>query len=266
MKSQMSPVKSYAWKIFLIILIASTAPNLLADVFVAGLNAIDRSHYASAYRSFKPLADEGISEAQNNMGFLYENGFGVKRNYTLAIKWYELAAKQGLPEAQHNMGMLNYQGYGVSQSFVVAKRWFNKSAKQDLRDSHYMLGLMFFKGEGTQESPVRASGHFLKAAKSGDPNALYMLAHMIISGDAESSYNKSSDRLSPFDFSGFTNKESNQLVAALSLSLLASKSGQSSAAGLVDFLKSQLDKESISTADSLSATCLATEYKDCRVF
>lgn len=266
MKSHINSVKTYASKIVLIILIGSATPKLLADVFVAGLNAIDRSHYASAYRSFKPLADQGVSEAQNNMGFLYENGFGVKRNYTVAIKWYNLAAEQGLPEAQHNMGMLNYQGYGVSQSFVVAKRWFNKSANQDLRDSHYMLGLMFFRGEGTQKSPVRASRHFSKAAKSGDPNALYMLAHMIISGDAESSYTTSSDRRSPFDFSGFSNKESDQLVAALSLSLMASKNGQPSAHQLVDFLKSQSDKESISTAESLAAKCLATEYKDCRIF
>ena len=66
----MSAVKTYAWKIFFIILLGSTTPNLLADVFVAGLNAIDRSHYASAYRSFKPLADEGISEAQNNIFFV----------------------------------------------------------------------------------------------------------------------------------------------------------------------------------------------------
>ena len=39
-----------------------------ADIFVSGLNALDRTHYASAYRSFKPLADEGIAEAQNNIG------------------------------------------------------------------------------------------------------------------------------------------------------------------------------------------------------
>lgn len=266
MKMPINRLKKYNWQVFFFILIGSTTPSLSADVFVAGLKAIDRNHYASAYRSFKPLAENGISEAQNNLGFLYENGFGVKRNYTVAIKWYERAAEQGLPEAQHNMGMLNYQGYGLSQSFEVAKRWFNKSAKQGLRDSHYMLGLMFFKGEGTQESPVRASRHFLKAAKSGDPNALYMLAHMIVSGDAESTYSTSSDRLSPFDFSIFSNKQSNQLVAALSLSLLASKNGQASADQLVDFLNSQLDEESISIADSLSAKCLATEYKECPIF
>ena len=65
--------------ILLFLVTTTSATSLFADVFVAGLNAIDRSHYASAYRSFKPLAEEGISEAHNNLGFQYENGLGVKR-------------------------------------------------------------------------------------------------------------------------------------------------------------------------------------------
>lgn len=252
--------------ILLFLVTTTSTTSLFADVFVAGLNAIDRSHYASAYRSFKPLAEEGISEAQNNLGFLYENGLGVKRNYSLAINWYERAANQGLPEAQHNLGMLNYQGHGLSQSFSIAKRWFNKSAKQGLRESHYMLGLMFFQGEGAQKSPDRASAHFSTAGKNGDPNALYMLAHMMLSGDAETSYRKPSNRKSPFDFIGFDNQQSNQLIASLSLSLLAAQNGQASASELIDFLRSQLDKKSVFAAETLSAKCLETEYKTCRIF
>jgi hypothetical protein len=162
--------------------------------------------------------------------------------------------------------MLNYQGHGLSQSFSIARRWFNKSAKQDLRESHYMLGLMFFQGKGVQKSSIRASDHFSTAAKNGDPNALYMLAHMMISGDAETSYSKPADKASPFDFSVFNNQQSNQLIAALTLSMLASKNNQPSADALVDFLESQLDDDSVSTADSLSEKCLETEYKDCGIF
>ena len=136
------PVRSFMKGSILLIYLILSSSMLLADVFVAGLNAIDRSHYASAYRSFKPLAENGVAEAQNNLGFLYQNGFGVKRNYNTAIKWYELAADQGLPEAQHNMGMLNYWGYGLSQSYSHARRWFTKSANQGLSDSHYMLSLI----------------------------------------------------------------------------------------------------------------------------
>ena len=236
-----------------------------ADVFVAGLNAIDRSHYASAYRSFKPLAENGIAEAQNNLGFLYQNGFGVKRNYNTAIKWYELAADQGLPEAQHNMGMLNYWGYGLSQSYSHARRWFTKSANQGLSVSHYMIGLIFFKGEGTQVSLERAKQHFIKAAQSGDSNAQYMLAHMIATGDAKSNY-KNSDKRSPFDFTLFTESPSNQRIAALTLSLLASRNGQDMANQLAEYLNYQLDNEEIAEAEELSEKCLESAYKNCPIF
>ncbi len=243
-----------------------SALSVSGDVFVAGLNALDRSHYASAYRSFKPFADNGVAEAQNNLGFLYQNGLGVRRNYNTAIKWYQRAAEQGLAEAEHNLGMLNYWGYGVSQDYNIARRWFNKSAKKGLKDSHYMIGLIFFKGEGTQASLPRASQHFKEAAKSGDANGQYMLAHMIASGDAESAYKQAADRASPFDFEVFGNRASDELIASLSLAILASQNGQDSANQLVEFLKFQLDDEEISTADTLAEQCLATEYKKCPIF
>ena len=250
----------------IVFLIALNAFGINADVFVAGLNALDRNHYASAYRSFKPLADTGVAEAQNNIGFLYQNGLGVRRNYNTAIKWYERAADQGLAEAEHNLGMLNYWGYGLSQDYTIARRWFAKSAKKGLKNSHYMMGLMFFKGEGSQISTTRASHHFREAAKSGDANGQYMLAHMIVSGDAESTYKKSSERSSPFDFEVFGSKASDQLVASLTLALLASQNGLDSGNELAEFLKFQLDDDEISTADTLAEECLATDYKKCRIF
>ena len=258
-------VRSSAKGTVLFIYLILSSSMLSADIFVAGLNAIDRSHYASAYRSFKPLADNGIAEAQNNLGFLYQNGFGVKRNYNTAIKWYELAAAQGLPEAQHNMGMLNYLGHGLSQSYSHARRWFSKAADQGLSNSHYMIGLIFFKGEGTQVSPERAKQHFTKAAQLGDANAQYMLAHMIASGDAISNY-KNSDNRSPFDFTLFVESDTNQLIAALTLSLLASINGQDMADQLAEYLNYQLDNEQIAEAQSLSERCLESDYKNCPIF
>ena len=129
-----------------------------------------------------------------------------------------------------------------------------------------MIGLMFFKGEGTQVSNARASKHFADAAKTGNADGQYMLAHMIASGDAESGYKQSSERLSPFDFEIFSNKTSNQLIAALALASLASKNGQDSANQLVEFLKFQINEEQISIAETLSQGCITTNYKNCPIF
>jgi len=236
------------------------------DTFVSGLNAIDRSHYAAAYRSFKPLADDGIAEAQNNLGFLFQNGLGVRRNYNTAISWYQRAADQGLAEAEHNLGILNYRGHGVAQNYTIARRWFKKSAEKGLRDSHYMLGLMFYKGEGIQISQERASQHFTAAASKGDANGQYMLAHMILTGDADSPYKPQATRSSPFDFSIFTDGSSDKLIASLSLAMLAEQSGQNLAAQLVEFTKSQLDAEQIAISEELVELCLSSNYNNCPIF
>jgi len=243
-----------------------SAYDVHPDTFVSGLNALDRSHYASAYRSFKPLADEGVAEAQNNLGFLFQNGLGVRRNYNTAIKWYQSAADQGLAEAEHNLGILNYRGHGVAQSYSIARRWFNKAAKKGLRDSHYMLGLIFYKGEDVQVSLERASRHFTISASSGDANSQYMLAHMILTGDAENPYNPQQSRSSPFDFSMFIGESSDALVAALSLASLAEKNGLKMATQLVEFTSSQLNNEEIARAEGLVELCVSTDYEDCPIF
>jgi len=248
----------------LLFLITIHAPSLRAEAFVAGLNAIERTHYATAYRSFKPLAEQGIAEAQNNLGFLYQNGLGVRRNYATAINWYKRAADKGLAEAEHNLGMLNYWGYGVAQDFSIARRWFNKAAKQNLAPSHYMLGLMFFQGEGVQISLDRARDHFAIAAIRGDVNGQYMLAHMILSGDAKSFFTPK-EKASAFDFGALMDQEESELIAALAISLMASQGGQASANQLVEFLKFQLGDEQIAEATDLADRCTESEYKDCPV-
>ena len=44
---------------------------------------------------------------------MYEEGLGVPQNYLLAMNWYRQAADNGLAEAQHNMGMLYHQAMGL---------------------------------------------------------------------------------------------------------------------------------------------------------
>ncbi|MBR6902145.1 MAG: sel1 repeat family protein, partial [Synergistaceae bacterium] len=58
---------------------------------------------------YKKAADNGDAIAQYNIGSLYENGLGVKKNYKKAIEWYEKAAAQGHKDAQARLKELNNQ-------------------------------------------------------------------------------------------------------------------------------------------------------------
>jgi hypothetical protein len=41
--------------------------------------------------------------AQNHLGWLYQSGNGVTKNYVEAVKWYRKAAEQGLGDAAYNL-------------------------------------------------------------------------------------------------------------------------------------------------------------------
>ena len=61
---------------------------------------------------FRKAADQGFAEAQNNLGVLYANGDGVKKDPKEARKWFDKAAAQGHPGAQRNLEMLQQQSKG----------------------------------------------------------------------------------------------------------------------------------------------------------
>ena len=46
------------------------------------------------------------------------------------MNWYRLAAEQGLAQAQNNLGIMYARGQGVSRDYVGAYMWFNLSAVQ----------------------------------------------------------------------------------------------------------------------------------------
>ena len=46
------------------------------------------------------------------------------------MKWYRLAAEQGLADAQFNLGIRYYNGQGVPQDYVQAHLWWNLAAAQ----------------------------------------------------------------------------------------------------------------------------------------
>jgi len=55
--------------------------------------------YATALRLLKPLAEQGLADAQFNLGVMYATGRGVPQDDVRAHMWYNLAAA-GFPAAE----------------------------------------------------------------------------------------------------------------------------------------------------------------------
>jgi TPR repeat protein len=92
-----------------------------------GIAAFNRQQYLLAAHNFFPLAEQGDPAAQGYLGFMFETGRGVPRNYTEAAMWYRRAAEQGDSLAQYSLGLLYDKGQGVPQDIVEANKWLNLS-------------------------------------------------------------------------------------------------------------------------------------------
>ncbi len=86
-------------------LVCMLAAPAWAD-FQAGLDAYERGDYHTAMKEWRPLAEQGLAAAQNNLGAMYINGEGVRRNYVCSYMWLSLAAKQGYKRAVSSQGQL----------------------------------------------------------------------------------------------------------------------------------------------------------------
>jgi len=80
---------------------------------------------------FRKAAEQNYAPAQSNLGYCYDNGRGVEKDYAEAVKWYRKAAEQGHAEAQVNLGCCYANGQGVPKDQVEAYAWFSMAAKAD---------------------------------------------------------------------------------------------------------------------------------------
>ncbi len=119
-----------------------TMRSAIADGLTRGTSAYFRGDYVRAVRELTPAASRGNARAQGQLGFMYENGFGVPQNYAVAADLYQSAAAQGDPFAQSRLGLSYDKGHGVPQNVILSYKWLDlAAAKASKRERDYYLKL-----------------------------------------------------------------------------------------------------------------------------
>lgn len=134
--------------------------------------------YAEALKWYRKAAEQGNAAAQNNLGIMYQKGYGVTKDYIEALKWYRKAVKQGNAAAQNNLGIMYRNGYGVAKDYAEALKWYRKSAEQGNADAQNNLGVMFKNGYGVPKDIEEAKKWYFMAAEQGHENAKKALEQM----------------------------------------------------------------------------------------
>ena len=83
----------------LAVLLGSAGISESADL-QKGWDAYKNKDYATALREWKPLAEQGNADAQNNLGVIYNNGWGVLLDFVRAHMWFNIAASSGNTNAK----------------------------------------------------------------------------------------------------------------------------------------------------------------------
>lgn len=69
--------------------------------------AFNRQNFDQAALLLKPLAEQGYTDAQYALGYMYYNGQGVPYNYKLATRWLSVAAAKGSKKAAEALRRLS---------------------------------------------------------------------------------------------------------------------------------------------------------------
>ena len=152
-------------------------------------NTIDWTKYDQAPEEekvslLKSWAEQGDSDAQFELGVCYQDGDGVKQDYSESAHWFRLAAKQGDPTAQFSIGHMYASGIGCRKDDTKAIRWLRKAAKQGVSDAYRKLGcILLTKKEGSSPQDIEeALKWFRVGAENGDIETQLTLGINLLSG------------------------------------------------------------------------------------
>ena len=141
-----------------IVLCTLTQAESARQEFQRGKALFDKGQTKEAFKLLKSSASKGYGPAMNAVGFCYQYGKGVSKNYTNAAQYYRNAAVQGDANGAYNYGWMYLKGVGVDKNNDVAKKWLKIAANAGHADAKTIL-----KQEGwLDEKP--------KSPKKQEPN------------------------------------------------------------------------------------------------
>ncbi len=138
-----------------------------------GEAAFEQKQYDDAFRYYFPHKEHTLFKSfnQGQLGFMYDMGFGVRQDYSEAMKWYLKAAEKGDARAEYNLGIFYERGLSNRQDYKKAVEWYLKAAEHHLADAQFNLGFLYEKGLGVTQNYREATEWYRKAAEQGDADA-----------------------------------------------------------------------------------------------
>lgn len=121
-----------------------------------------------AEKYYRKSAKQGYSKAEYNLGLLY---FSNKK-YKKSLKWLRKASKK-CPEALASLGRMYEQGYGIRKDYTRALNLYCKSIEKGGIKAYFAIAFMYYYGKGVQRDYTQALLNFERSARAGNKSAYF---------------------------------------------------------------------------------------------
>jgi hypothetical protein len=199
--------------------------------------AADRKDdYATAIPIYRSLAEKGNVSAQRRLGFFYESGVGVKRDWAESAKWFGKAADGGDESAVFVLSFLGrrWRDRGSASATPTIYELVEKVAKSGFAVAQFSLGVMYYpigdpSFDATIGNPAEALVWYRRAAEQGDVDAQIALGMAYVDGigvvqdniEADKWYNIAASRARSADELADIATRHNKLARTMTFSQIA---------------------------------------------
>jgi TPR repeat protein len=130
----------------------------------------------SAHKHLLALANKGHAKSQTLVGVMYRDGVGVEKDLRQAALWLEKAAQQGLREAENELGHLYLSTEASVHNPAKAEQWLTRAAEHGVVEAQRDLGLLYMRGDLVGVDHEKAVIWLRRAAAQGSEEAQKALA------------------------------------------------------------------------------------------
>ncbi|MCU7834900.1 MAG: SEL1-like repeat protein [gamma proteobacterium symbiont of Taylorina sp.] len=153
---------------------ASDNDNAAAQHYLARYY-LNQKNFELAFFWLEKAIKQNYQPAMVDMGYLYYNGNGIKKDFSKAIELLQAAAEKKIMLAQYLMGKIYYSGgYGIDKDLSKAKKWFQEAVKSGSFDAKkYLMSIAVLKNKLVSQSKINSENEEVVAEKyetTGDKN------------------------------------------------------------------------------------------------
>ena len=129
-----------------------------ADAYLRGFQALDQRDYKTALYYLSLFAANGDAKANYNLGIMYRDGLGIKKDDVQSLAHFIEAAENGHMLGNYAVGLAFLMGRGSDIDAKAAIHYFTEAALLGHAISPVEIGSLYFQGRLVEKDFV--SAHF----------------------------------------------------------------------------------------------------------